>query len=316
MSLDLEDLRVLEAILSEGSFSKAATKLHKAQSAVSYHVKKLEQSLALTIFDRGGYRATLTPAGQAMWSEGRRLLKLAERLESLSSYYSEGWEPKLDVVIDGALPVEPVLRALQVVVEHDIPTRVQVKTEFLGGVLMRFERDEADLMVLTYYQPTVGLSALPLPPTPMILVASNTHPLASLEVVKHNDLYEHVELTVRDPSKRSEDAAQFGGDRVFFLNDFLTKKRALLMGLGFGWMPARLIGAELREGALRELNYEGGARFTLTPHLVYSSDRPLGRAGTLLCELIQQAFTVEGPLILPPSHLEVWAQLKGDEQEG
>ena len=309
MSLDLEDLRVLEAILSEGSFAKAAAKLNKAQSAVSYHIKKLEQGLALTIFDRGGYRATLTPAGEAMWSEGRRLLKLAERLESLSEHFSEGWEPKLDVVIDGALPVEPVLRALQAIVEQEIPTRIQVKTEFLGGVLMRFERDEADLMVLTYYQPTVGLSATPLPSTPMVLVAAQHHPLASLDVVKHSDLYEHVELTVRDPSKRSEDAAQFGGDRVFFLNDFLTKKRALLMGLGFGWMPARLISAELLEGKLKELSYEGGARFTLTPHLVYSSDRPLGRAGQLLCDLIQQAFTTERPLALPPNALERW--LKG-----
>ena len=74
-------------------------------------------------------------------------------------------------------------------------------------------------------------------------------------------------------------------------------------------MPARLISAELLEGKLKELSYEGGARFTLTPHLVYSSDRPLGRAGQLLCDLIQQAFTTERPLALPPNALERW--LKG-----
>jgi len=36
MALDLESLRVLSAVVSEGGFSKAAEKLNKTQSAVSY----------------------------------------------------------------------------------------------------------------------------------------------------------------------------------------------------------------------------------------------------------------------------------------
>jgi len=316
VSLDLEDLRVLEAVLTEGSFSKAAVKLSKAQSAVSYHIKKLEAELKLELFDRGGYRATLTPTGVVIWNEGRRLLRLAERLESLSAHFTDGWEPRLELVIDGALPIEPVLRALKVFVTHQVPTRVQLKTAYLGGVKMAFERDAADLMVVTSYQPAVGFSASPLPTTPMVLVASAEHPLAQRARVDHSDLHEHVELTIRDPSRRSEDAAQFGGDRVFFLNDFVSKKQAILMGIGFGWMPANVVGEELQRGALRELCYEAGSRFNLTPHLVYPTDRPLGRAGDLLCELIQQAFSMEGPLRLPPSSLERWVgRLRGQGVE-
>jgi DNA-binding transcriptional LysR family regulator len=316
VSLDLEDLRVLEAVLTEGSFSKAAVKLSKAQSAVSYHIKKLESELKLELFDRGGYRATLTPTGVVIWNEGRRLLRLAERMESLSEHFVEGWEPRLELVIDGALPIEPVLRALKVFVTHQVPTRVQLKTAYLGGVKMTFERDGADLMVVTNYEPVLGLSARPLPITPMVLVAAADHPLALRSRVDHTDLHEHVELTIRDPSRRSEDAAQFGGDRVFFLNDFATKRQALLLGIGFGWMPAKMVADELASGALRELCYEAGSRFNLTPHLVHPTDRPLGRAGDVLCELIEQAFSTEGPLVLPPSSLERWVgRLRGQEVE-
>ncbi|WP_201347200.1 LysR family transcriptional regulator [Neptunomonas japonica] len=39
MRLDIEALRVLDVVIQEGSFAKAAAKLHKAQSAVSYQIK-------------------------------------------------------------------------------------------------------------------------------------------------------------------------------------------------------------------------------------------------------------------------------------
>ena len=41
----------------------------------------------------------------------------------------------------------------------------------------------------------------------------------------------------------------------------------LIMGLGFGWMPAYLVAEELRAGALRELPYVGGSRYRFTPQL-------------------------------------------------
>ena len=72
-------------------------------SAISYQIKKLEQQLNITIFDRSGYRAELTPAGNALWREGQRMLSLANRIETLSERFAEGWEPRLDVVIDGDL---------------------------------------------------------------------------------------------------------------------------------------------------------------------------------------------------------------------
>lgn len=52
MRIDVDAFKVLEVLVEEGSFAKAAERLHKAQSAVSYQVKKLEQHLGVNLFCR------------------------------------------------------------------------------------------------------------------------------------------------------------------------------------------------------------------------------------------------------------------------
>ena len=47
-----------------------------------------------------------------------------------------------------------------------------------------------------------------------------------------------------------------------------------------------LVEEELLRGQLQELDYEAGSRFRFTPWLVQRLDRPLGRAGSRLAELL------------------------------
>ncbi len=293
MRIDIEALRVLDVVIQEGSFAKAAARLHKAQSAISYQIKKLEDQLDISIFDRSSYRAALTPKGKALWTEGRRLLQQAERIEKLAAHYSEGWEPKFDLVIDASLPMEPVMKAMKVLVDREIPTKIQVKVEAMGGVQKRFEQDGANMMLVKDYQPSPHLRPIPLPQVTFILVASRDHALASQRGIDLNQLLEHVELTIHDSSDANTDQLdehQFGGDRVFFMHGFISKKSALMMGLGFGWMPEFMIRDELASGDLVELDYEGGSRSSFTPMLVHPTDQPLGRAGELILDQILTEF--------------------------
>jgi DNA-binding transcriptional LysR family regulator len=103
-------------------------------------------------------------------------------------------------------------------------------------------------------------------------------------------LQDHVELSVQDSSGAGADRHIFGGDRVCHLSGFIPKKQALLMGLGFGWMPDYLCTNELRRGTLREVKFEGGSRYRFAPQLVHRRDRPLGRAATRLISLLREGY--------------------------
>lgn len=288
MRLDIENFHILNTIVEQRSFTKAAQKLHRTQSSISYQIKKLEDNLGIEIFDREEYRAKLTPGGKVVWEEGRRLVNMCDRIKSLASRYKGGFEPKLEVVVDGALPMQPIMHALKIIADKEIATKIQVKMEFLGGVQLRFDKDRADVMIVKNYKPKPSLRAHTLKEQRFILVVSQHHALAKVENISHDQILEHVELTIQDSSGTSVDDLQFGCDKVFYLSDFTCKKNAILMGLGFGWMPEYLITEELESGDLKELSYLGGSKHIFSPQLVYSVDTPLGKTGELFRELILQ----------------------------
>jgi len=293
MRLDIETLKILDLIVRLGSFAKAADQLNRAQSAISYQIKKLEQHLGVSLFDRSKYRAELTPEGNAILTEGRRLLQQAHNLEVLAERFSQGWEPRLEIVIDGSVPMEPVMRALKHLSEMDISTRVQLRTEFLSGCQRWFDKHSSDLMLVKDYQSNPYLVAKPLKSMDVKLVVSSSHPLANIKNIELKHLHEHIELTIADSGSldpQHPDDLQFGGERVFYLNGFAAKKESILLGVGFGWVPDYLISKELDNGELVEIDFVGGACHTFTPRLVHSSERPLGRAGELLSKLIIEEF--------------------------
>ena len=286
MRPDLDAIEALDAVIRHGGFAGAAVHLHKVQSAVNYQVRKLERQLGITLLDRTGYRVKLTPAGEAVLAEGRQVLVHAGRVASVAQQFVAGFEPRLTVIVDGILPLEPTFAALRRLGEERVPTRIQVKVEFLGWVQFRFDKDGADLMLVKDSVARPELHATALAELECVLCAAPAHPLASQPAVTLANLHDHIELSVQDSSDQGDDRHMFGGERVFYLSGFEAKKQALLMGLGFGWMPRHLADTELRAGTLREIRHVGGSRYRFTPMLVHRLDRPLGRAASRLIALL------------------------------
>lgn len=289
MRLTLDQLESLEAIAQTGSFAAAAQHLHKVQSAVSYAVRTLEETLGVKVFDRSGHRARLTPAGRAILEESRQLLARARRVEALAGRFKGGFEPALTVVVDGVLPMRPVLQALQQLAREGVPTHVQVRVEYLTGVTEAFSRGQADLMLAKELAVDPALVITPLPEQEMVLVAAREHPLAKARrAVTVEDLQAHVELTVHDTAeaKRQQDTHLFGGARVFYLAGFESKLEALRMALGFGWMPRAMVEAELSRGSLKVLKATLPTVTAFSPVLARPAGVPLGRTGARLVELL------------------------------
>ena len=71
--LDTDQLRSFLAIVDSGSFTRAAERVNKTQSAVSMHVRRLEEQLGCALFVKQGRGARLT-------SEGEQLIEFARRI--------------------------------------------------------------------------------------------------------------------------------------------------------------------------------------------------------------------------------------------
>ncbi len=80
--MELAELRVFLRVAAERSFSRAATKLHRTQPAVSQAVRRLEESVGERLFDRATKDARLTDAGRLLRDYAERLLRLSDEAES------------------------------------------------------------------------------------------------------------------------------------------------------------------------------------------------------------------------------------------
>lgn len=70
--MDLHQLKTFVAVAREGSITRASGLLHLSQPAVSAHIKAMEDTLGLSLFER-------TPRGMSLTPDGQRLLAKAEQ---------------------------------------------------------------------------------------------------------------------------------------------------------------------------------------------------------------------------------------------
>ncbi|MGN8546556.1 LysR family transcriptional regulator [Bradyrhizobium sp. 13971] len=68
MNLDLELVRTFLAVIEQGGFTRAAGRLHKTQSTISLHIRRLEEIVGRPLFDRQGRGVALTEQGEVLRS--------------------------------------------------------------------------------------------------------------------------------------------------------------------------------------------------------------------------------------------------------
>src|ERR1700756_588300 len=83
--MELSQLEVFLTVAREGRFSRAAEKLFRTQSAVSQTIRKLEDELGESLFDRSSREGVLTDAGKVLLEYAEKLINLrSEAAESLT----------------------------------------------------------------------------------------------------------------------------------------------------------------------------------------------------------------------------------------
>ncbi|MEP4197595.1 MAG: LysR family transcriptional regulator [Aliishimia sp.] len=157
-TLDLTTLRSFVAVADSGGVTRAAGTLHLTQSAVSMQLKRLEESLDISLLDRSGRGIALTAAGEQLLAYARRMLDLNDEVVArMTSKDFEG-EITLGVPHDIIYPyLPPVLRKFA----SDFPRmRLKLVSAPTRKLLDMFGRGELDTILTTEESPGPGGEAL------------------------------------------------------------------------------------------------------------------------------------------------------------
>ncbi len=162
-NLDMTALRSFVTVADAGGVTKAAGMLNLTQSAVSMQLKRLEESLNLSLLDRSARQIGVTPEGEQLLSFARRMLALNdEALQRMTGDDFEG-EISLGVPHDIIYPyIPPVLRRFAAEFPRMKIRLVSAPTKALHEM---FGRGQISAMLTTETEPGPGgetLVTLPL----------------------------------------------------------------------------------------------------------------------------------------------------------
>jgi DNA-binding transcriptional LysR family regulator len=107
--LDLDQLQSFCAIADCGSFTEAARRVHKTQSAVSMQIKRLEERLGEELFLRDGRTVVLTTEGEELYARARRMLRINAEIVDMFSNEDLAGSIRFGVPDDYAVRLLPVI---------------------------------------------------------------------------------------------------------------------------------------------------------------------------------------------------------------
>jgi DNA-binding transcriptional LysR family regulator len=310
--LSLDQMRAALAVAETGSFSAAARRLNRKQSAVSFAVASLERQLGVSLFARAnGQPPATTEVGQLLLVEMEAVVRRSDEIRKQAKAAAAGLENELAIVIDSLYPVRTFAALLDGFAALFPTVALRIDIESMGAV-QRSVLDERYTLGIAGSLPHLppGLIGDAIGDVVRIPVASPRHPLAATDgegvPMPSRMLLDHIQIAVSDRSEltRGRDFTVYTG-RTWRVSDLSTKHELLLAGLGWGYMPEHLIAKDLASGALCEVQVEGLRERNRVAMLVMRRrDRALGPASRwVLARLMRPRggeYDVDNCKALPP----------------
>lgn len=295
-TVTLDQLRAFLAVCEAGSFSAAARRLRRAQSAVSHAVMLLERALALRLFDRSGRLPALTTAGRSLANDARAVIARADELKARARSIADKVEPELSIAVDAFLPNAALIAALRELGREFPLMPVTLYTEVLGAVESRVRSGQSSLGIAALVGPLAAGADLErrlLTYVDMVSVAAPQHPLARLAgPIPTAALQRHTQLVLTDRSALTE--GHTGGvlaEHVWRFADLAARHQFLLAGMGWGNMPCHMVAADIARGRLRPIEVAAwaGEPLRLPLGLIHPRGQPPGPAARRLLEHLAAA---------------------------
>ncbi len=284
----LDQWATLIQVVETGSYAKAAERLHKSQSTLSYAVKEIERLTGVKAFEVQGRKAVLTASGQVLYRRGKKLLEEAARLEGAAADLAAGWESELGLAVEIVFPTWLLLDCLASFAEERPHTRIELYESVLGGTSEALLQGRVDLAI----SPTVppGFLGDELMQLRLVLAAHPAHPLHRLgRPLTVDDLKGHRHLVVRETDTRRAREPSIAAEDRWTVSNKATSIRAASMGLGFAWYAEDTIRDELRSGALKSLPLREGAERHVMLYLILAEPESAGPGARRLAEIIRNA---------------------------
>ena len=229
---DLELLHTLVCVVDEGSFTRAAERVHRTQSTVSQQIRKLEESVGqvLLVRDRSGQQVSATEHGEVLTQYARRLLSLSrEARDALNTEASV-------VPVRLGVPEDFDATRMASVLSGFVRARPEARLETVSGMStdLRRQLDSGEIDIALVKREAGSGECHASWPEPLVWVCGQSQDLQAetlpLALFPQGCIYRQRAIRTLDKARRSW--------RVAFGSHSLTGiQAAVTSGLGISILP-------------------------------------------------------------------------------
>src|SRR6266576_2588585 len=280
--MDINQLEVFLAVAQEKSFSRAAETLHRTQPAVSQAIRRLENELGESLFDRSSKDGTLTSAGRVLLDFSHQMINLRRHAHSAIRELRDLHHGKLtlganEYTVMSLLPLIPIFRA-----RHP-QIKVEVKRSLASRIAGEIIGRDVELGLVSFKPTDATIKALPIAVDEIALVVAPDHPLAEKKVVSVRELGAESFIAHNVPSPYRERVITTFEKQRTPLNISLEMptleaiKRLVEQGLGVALIPRLAAQIEIERKQLAGLTVRE-MKLERRLHLIYRKGATLSHA--------------------------------------
>ena len=147
MFISDETIRVVHLVAKYQSITTAAEQLNKVPSAISYTIKKAEESIGAELFIRKGRYIELTPAGSYFIEHSKTILGDLDALKRNTVLIHDGIEKELSVAVNNIIPTATLVEFIRDFEREFSSTTLTVNLEVYNGCWDALYSKRADLVI-------------------------------------------------------------------------------------------------------------------------------------------------------------------------
>ena len=290
--MDLRQLRYFTAIVEQGSFSKAATKLRVAQPALSQHLRHMEDELGVALLHRGTRGVLPTEAGQRLLERARAILADFGELRDMVRGESVAPVGEVRIGLPGTVSEQFSVPLIEAARDKFPAVRIRIAEAMSGFVLDWLRRGDVDLAViystsdpkglgihhvlteeLCLFGPP-GLDAIKTPAGGMVTMSE----AAALDLILPG-----LGHGLRDQIEEAA-GAQATIRPAIEIESYGQIKRLVQRGLGYSILPRMAVSEHEKAGIFRSWRIAEPTLYRKV-YLAYSTERPMPAAARAIGQL-------------------------------
>jgi len=186
--MTLNELKYIVAVARERHFGRAAEACFISQPTLSVAVKKLEDELGVSLFERRKGEVSVTTTGELIVSQAQRVLEEAGSIKQLAR---QGQDQLAGPLRLGAIyTIGPYLlpHLIPGLAESAPKMPLMIEENFTAVLSEKLKQGELDVIVISLPFDEPGIETMPLYDEPFVLLLPSSHPLTQKSAVKMAEL--------------------------------------------------------------------------------------------------------------------------------